>query len=72
MTIISRHHHYVVIVGALTKGDRRAATGADLTEFNFDTNYGRTALRTLYNAISSVSYQSINPSLNKSLNKSLN
>ena len=34
--------------GALTKGDRRAATGADLTEFNFDTQYGRNALRTMY------------------------
>ncbi|XP_074658013.1 uncharacterized protein LOC141910988 [Tubulanus polymorphus] len=38
-------------LGALTKGDRRAATGADLTDFNFDTPYGRSALRTMYNAI---------------------
>ncbi|KAK2165679.1 hypothetical protein NP493_1355g00006 [Ridgeia piscesae] len=38
-------------LGALTKGDRRAASGADLTEFNFDTPYGRTALRTMYSAI---------------------
>jgi len=41
--------------GALTRGDRRAATGADLMEFNFDTPYGRTALRTLYAAICQVS-----------------
>ncbi|XP_041357018.1 protein FORGETTER 1-like [Gigantopelta aegis] len=38
-------------LGALTKGDRRAATGADLTEFNFDTPYGRSALRTMYYSI---------------------
>ena len=42
------------VAGALTKGDRRAATGADLKEFNFDTPYGRTALRTLYNSICHV------------------
>ena len=40
--------------GALTKGDRRAATGADLMEFNFDTPYGRTSLRTIYSAICQV------------------
>ena len=38
-------------VGALTRGDRRAASGADLTEFNFDTVYGRSALRQMYDAI---------------------
>ena len=43
------------IAGALTKGDRRAATGADLTEFNFDTPYGRGALRAMYHAICYVS-----------------
>lgn len=43
-----------IISGALTKGDRRAATGADLTEFNFDTAYGRNALRTMYHHISHV------------------
>jgi len=41
--------------GALTRGDRRAATGADLMEFNFDTPYGRTSLRTMYSAICQVS-----------------
>ena len=40
--------------GALTKGDRRAATGADLTQFNFDTPYGRSALRNMYQAITLV------------------
>ncbi|XP_065178274.1 uncharacterized protein LOC135808951 [Sycon ciliatum] len=38
-------------LGALTKGDRRAASGSDLTEFNLDTAYGRSALRQMYNAI---------------------
>lgn len=46
------------LVGALTKGDRRAATGADLTEFNFDTPYGRNALRTMYSHICHVGYPS--------------
>lgn len=44
------------LAGALTKGDRRAATGADLTEFNFDTPYGRNALRTMYSHICHVGY----------------
>ncbi|XP_022100278.1 protein FORGETTER 1-like [Acanthaster planci] len=38
-------------LGALTQGDRRAATGADLTQFNFDTPYGRSALKTMYMSI---------------------
>ncbi|CAH3034332.1 unnamed protein product [Porites lobata] len=38
-------------LGALTKGDRRAAIGADLTQFNFDTPYGPSALRNMYQAI---------------------
>ena len=42
----------LLFAGALTKGDRRAATGADLAEFNFDTQYGRQALRTMYHHIS--------------------
>lgn len=41
--------------GALTKGDRRAASGADLTEFNFDTPYGRNALRAMYQSVCTVS-----------------
>ena len=43
--------------GALTKGDRRAASGADLTEFNFDTPYGRNALRAMYQSVCTVSLQ---------------
>ena len=42
-------------VGALTKGDRRAATGAEFSEFNFDTQYGRSALRQMYNSLRTVS-----------------
>lgn len=42
-------------LGALTKGDRRAATGADLSMFNYDTVYGRTALKLMYQAICKVS-----------------
>ncbi|KAK3094762.1 hypothetical protein FSP39_005887 [Pinctada imbricata] len=38
-------------LGALTKGDRRAASGVDLAEFNFDTPYGRTSLRAMYHNI---------------------
>ena len=43
-----------VNVGALTKGDRRAATGVDLMEFNYDTPYGRAALKTMYTGICTV------------------
>lgn len=32
-------------LGALTKGDRRAASGLDIGSFNFDTYLGRRALR---------------------------
>ena len=45
---------FLFFAGALTKGDRRAATGADLTQFNFDTPYGRSALKNMYQAISVV------------------
>ncbi|KAL5473421.1 hypothetical protein EMCRGX_G027903 [Ephydatia muelleri] len=38
-------------LGALTKGDRRAATGVEFEEFNFDTQYGRAALRHMCNAV---------------------
>lgn len=41
-------------LGALTKGDRRAATGADLSMFNYDTIYGRTALKFMYQHICKV------------------
>ncbi|CAM9618424.1 unnamed protein product [Scytosiphon promiscuus] len=38
-------------LGALTKGDRRAATGADFSSFDLDTKYGRRALRSMIMAI---------------------
>ncbi|EDV27087.1 uncharacterized protein TRIADDRAFT_54670 [Trichoplax adhaerens] len=38
-------------LGALTRGDRRAATGADFSEFNFNTSYGRSALKLMYSYI---------------------
>lgn len=47
---------YVFDTGALTKGDRRAASGSDLTEFNLDTSYGRSALRNMYTAICRVGF----------------
>ena len=28
-------------MGALTKGDRRAASGSDLSEFDIDSNFGK-------------------------------
>ena len=36
-------------LGALTKGDRRAATGTDLSDFDVDSLFGRRALTRLYN-----------------------
>jgi hypothetical protein len=38
-------------LGALTKGDRRAATGSNLAQFDFDTPYGKKALRTMVDRI---------------------
>ncbi|MGB1594326.1 MAG: strawberry notch C-terminal domain-containing protein, partial [Promethearchaeia archaeon] len=38
-------------LGALTKGDRRAATGQDLQEFNVQTSMGTAALRKVYASI---------------------
>ena len=38
-------------LGALTKGDRRAASGTDLCQFNFDTPYGKQALKMMYDSI---------------------
>ena len=40
-------------LGALTKGDRRAATGTDLSEFDVDSVFGRRALSKFYAALSS-------------------
>jgi hypothetical protein len=38
-------------LGALTKGDRRAAAGQDLDAFNVDTRYGRESLKMLLDTI---------------------
>ncbi|KAL6756388.1 hypothetical protein V8C86DRAFT_3136630 [Haematococcus lacustris] len=38
-------------LGALTRGDRRAASGIDLSEQNFDSPLGRRSLRRMYDAI---------------------
>ncbi|VEU39651.1 unnamed protein product [Pseudo-nitzschia multistriata] len=38
-------------LGALTKGDRRAATGADLSDFDLDSKYGKRALKRFYRAL---------------------
>ena len=37
-------------LGALTKGDRRAATGQDLSQYNVQNNYGRKAVKDIVNA----------------------
>jgi hypothetical protein len=42
-------------LGALTRGDRRAASGIDLSEQNLDTPLGRSALRTMYDLIVTLS-----------------
>jgi hypothetical protein len=38
-------------LGALTKGDRRAASGSDLSEFDIDSTFGRRALVRTYDAL---------------------
>ncbi|KAI7844526.1 hypothetical protein COHA_001884 [Chlorella ohadii] len=38
-------------LGALTRGDRRAASGLDLSELNFDSPLGRKSLRKMYDFI---------------------
>ena len=54
LLITQKDIHALLSSGALTKGDRRAASGADLAEFNFDTLYGRNALRNMYTHICKV------------------
>jgi hypothetical protein len=39
-------------LGALTKGDRRAASGSDLSEFDIDSRFGRRSLSRLYSCMS--------------------
>jgi len=41
-------------LGALTRGDRRAASGLDLSESNLDSPLGRKALRRMYDALASA------------------
>jgi len=38
-------------LGALTKGDRRAASGSDLSEFDIDSRFGRRALNRFYDCM---------------------
>ena len=38
-------------LGALTKGDRRAASGQDLSAFDFDTRLGRAALKEMLRTV---------------------
>ncbi len=40
-------------LGALTKGDRRAATGSDLSEFDIDSRFGRRSLKRFYDCMTS-------------------
>ena len=50
--VLSRAHIFFRLLlhslGALTRGDRRAAHAIDLSSFNLDTQYGRAALREAY------------------------
>lgn len=41
-------------LGALTKGDRRAATGSDLSDFDIDSLFGRRALKRFYSSLRAV------------------
>jgi len=54
-------------LGALTKGDRRAATGQDLQEFNVQTSMGTTALKKVFSSIDE-GYQPV-PGTNTSLSE---
>jgi hypothetical protein len=38
-------------LGALTKGDRRAAVGQDMSDYDIETSYGRMALRKMIESI---------------------
>lgn len=41
-------------MGALTKGDRRAATGSDLSDFNIDSVFGKRALKRVYTSLRGI------------------
>ncbi len=43
-------------LGALTRGDRRAASGVDLSASNVDTPLGRKSLRRVYECIAAESH----------------
>ncbi|KFM82075.1 Protein strawberry notch-like protein, partial [Stegodyphus mimosarum] len=48
-------------LGALTHGDRRATESRDLSQFNIDTKYGRTALETAMRAIMEYEHPLVPP-----------
>ena len=48
-------------LGAITKGDRRAADAADLTSFDVDTKYGSKALAALLDLIQNADYSAQSP-----------
>eukprot|EP00049_Salpingoeca_infusionum_P014447 m.270271 g.270271 ORF g.270271 m.270271 type:complete len:1323 (+) comp15677_c0_seq4:246-4214(+) len=43
-------------LGALTKGDRRAASGQDWSQFDVDTQYGFKGLKAMWNAVISTTF----------------
>ena len=45
-------------LGALTRGDRRAASGVDLSESNFDSPLGRKSLRCAWISLTEVASRS--------------
>lgn len=63
------------LMGALTRGDRRAASGADMSQFNLDTPYGKKAISEMVQAVSAgrfpdgVDARSIAESVGRSENK---
>lgn len=48
-------------LGALTHGDRRATESRDLSQFNIDTKYGRTALESTMRAVMEYDVPLVNP-----------
>ncbi|XP_015914780.1 protein strawberry notch homolog 1 [Parasteatoda tepidariorum] len=48
-------------LGALTHGDRRATESRDLSQFNIDTKYGRTALETAMRAVMEYEVPLVSP-----------
>ena len=56
-------------LGALTKGDRRAATGSDLAAFDIDSIFGRRALGRTYTALDEQPISAPSRSANEILDK---